>query len=33
MNKILKNPDPDYKLRMAEQYYVKKKYTKAQHAL
>ena len=29
-NKILKNHDPNYKLRMAEQYYVKKKYTKAQ---
>jgi len=30
INKILKNPDPNYKLRMAEQYYVKKKYTQAQ---
>lgn len=30
MTKILKNPDAAYKLRMAEQYYVKKKYTKAQ---
>lgn len=30
MNKILKNPDPEYKLRMAEQFYVKKKYNKAQ---
>ncbi len=30
LNKILKNPDPDYKLRIAEQYYVKKKYTQAQ---
>ena len=30
VNKILKNPDPNYKLRMAEQYYVKKKYTLAQ---
>jgi outer membrane protein assembly factor BamD len=30
MNKILKNPDPEYKLRMAEQYFVKKKYNKAQ---
>ena len=30
INKILKNPDPAYKLRMAEQYYVKKKYTYAQ---
>ncbi|HEX5652896.1 MAG TPA: outer membrane protein assembly factor BamD [Chitinophagaceae bacterium] len=30
MNKILKNPDPEYKLRMAEQYFVKKKYSKAQ---
>ena len=26
INKILKNKDPHYKLRMAEQYYVKKKY-------
>jgi outer membrane protein assembly factor BamD len=30
INKILKNPDPAYKLRMAEQYYVKKKYNFAQ---
>jgi outer membrane protein assembly factor BamD len=30
VTKILKNPDPEYKLRMAEQYFVKKKYTKAQ---
>lgn len=30
LNKILKNPDPQYKLRMAEQYYAKKKYTQAQ---
>ena len=30
MNKILKNPDPEYKLRMAEQFFVKKKYNKAQ---
>jgi len=30
INKILKNPDPNYKLRMAEQYYVKKKYNLAQ---
>lgn len=30
MNKILKNPDPEYKLRMAEQFFVKKKYSKAQ---
>jgi outer membrane protein assembly factor BamD len=30
INKVLKNPDPNYKLRMAEQYYVKKKYTLAQ---
>lgn len=30
INKILKSPDPDYKLRMAEQYYVKKKYIYAQ---
>jgi outer membrane protein assembly factor BamD len=30
LSKILKNPDPDYKLRIAEQYFVKKKYSKAQ---
>lgn len=30
MNKILKNADPEYKLRMAEQFFVKKKYSKAQ---
>jgi outer membrane protein assembly factor BamD len=30
MTKILKNPDPAYKLRIAEQYFVKKKYDKAQ---
>jgi outer membrane protein assembly factor BamD len=30
ISKILKNPDPAYKLRMAEQFYVKKKYAKAQ---
>jgi outer membrane protein assembly factor BamD len=30
VNKILKNSDPEYKLRYAEQYYVKKKYNKAQ---
>ena len=30
ITKILKSPDPEYKLRMAEQYFVKKKYTKAQ---
>lgn len=30
INKILKNPDASYKLRIAEQYYVKKKYDKAQ---
>lgn len=30
INKILKNKDPEYKLRMAEQYYVKKKYHFAQ---
>jgi outer membrane protein assembly factor BamD len=30
INKILKNSDPEYKLRMAEQFYVKKKYSKAQ---
>jgi outer membrane protein assembly factor BamD len=28
--KIMKNKDPEYKLRMAEQYYVKKSYNKAQ---
>lgn len=30
ISKILKSPDPAYKLRIAEQYFVKKKYTKAQ---
>ena len=30
INKVLKNKDPEYKLRMAEQYYVKKKYNFAQ---
>ena len=30
INKILKNKDPEYKLRMAEQYFVKKKYHFAQ---
>ncbi len=30
MTKLLKNPDADYKLRMAEQFFVKKKYSKAQ---
>lgn len=30
MTKLLKNPDVDYKLRMAEQFFVKKQYTKAQ---
>ena len=30
MTKLLKNPDQAYKLRMAEQYYVKKKYAQAQ---
>ena len=30
MTKILKNPDPEFKLRIAEQYFVKKKYNKAQ---
>ena len=30
INKVLKNPDKDYKLRMAEQYYAKKKYNQAQ---
>lgn len=30
MTKLLKNPDYEYKLRMAEQYFVKKKYSQAQ---
>jgi outer membrane protein assembly factor BamD len=30
ISKILKNPDPAYKLRMAEQFFANKKYTKAQ---
>jgi len=30
MNKILKNPDANYKLRIAEKYFVKKEYSKAQ---
>ncbi len=30
INKVLKSPDPEYKLRMAEKYYVQKKYNKAQ---
>lgn len=30
INKVLKSTDPHYKLRMAEQYYAKKKYTYAQ---
>lgn len=30
INKVLKSTDPAYKLRMAEQYYAKKKYTQAQ---
>lgn len=30
LSKLLKNTDPAYKLRMAEQYFVKKKYSKAQ---
>lgn len=30
LTKVLKNPDPHYKLRMAEQYYAKKKYVQAQ---
>lgn len=30
ISKILKSPDPAFKLRMAEQYFVKKKYGKAQ---
>ena len=30
ITKILKSPDPEYKLRIAEKYYVKKNYNKAQ---
>ncbi len=30
MTKILKSPDPEYKLRVAEKYFVDKKYNKAQ---
>ncbi len=30
MTKLLKNPDPEFKLRLAEQFFVKKKYNKAQ---
>lgn len=30
ITKLLKNPDPAYKLRMAEQYYAKKKWSQAQ---
>jgi hypothetical protein len=30
INKVLKNKDPQYKLRMAEQYFAKKKYSYAQ---
>lgn len=30
ISKLLKNPDPAYKLRMAEQFFVKNQYTKAQ---
>ncbi|RYF98371.1 MAG: outer membrane protein assembly factor BamD, partial [Chitinophagaceae bacterium] len=30
INKVLKNPDPEFKLRMAEKYFVQKKYNKAQ---
>lgn len=30
INKVLKNKDPEYKLRMAEQYYAKQKYVYAQ---
>ena len=30
ITKVLKNPDPAYKLRVAEQYFVKKKYSRAQ---
>src|SRR4051794_18479083 len=29
-NKVMKNKDPEYKLKMAEQYYAKKKYNYAQ---
>jgi outer membrane protein assembly factor BamD len=30
MTKIMKSPDPEYKLRMAEQFFAKKKYNRAQ---
>lgn len=30
LTKVLKNPDPEYKLRMAEKYYVKEKWAQAQ---
>src|SRR5215212_6031568 len=30
INKVMKSKDPEYKLKMAEQYYVKKKYSYAQ---
>lgn len=30
LTKILKSPDPEYKLRMAEQFFAKKKYSRAQ---
>ena len=30
INKVLKSPDPEYKLRIAEKYFVQKKYNKAQ---
>jgi outer membrane protein assembly factor BamD len=30
LTKVLKNPDPEYKLRIGEKYYVQKKYNKAQ---
>ena len=30
INKVLKSPDPEYKLRIAEKYFVQKKYSKAQ---
>jgi outer membrane protein assembly factor BamD len=30
MTKVLKNPDPEYKLRIAEKYFVEKKYNRAQ---
>ena len=30
ISKVMKNPDPEYKLRMAEKYFVQEKYSKAQ---